>query len=69
LIVPEEREKAGNNLKKLFAGENTGPNEYKLARKDDAVFSVLVKTAKVVFENQICGFRGLAVDVSELKRN
>ena len=69
LIVPEDRQRARSNLKKLFDGENFGPNEYKLARKDGSVFSVLIKTAKVVFEDKICGFRGLAVDVSELKRN
>ncbi|MGD0644679.1 MAG: PAS domain S-box protein [Candidatus Bathyarchaeia archaeon] len=67
LIVPEDRERARNNLKKLFAGENFGPNEYKLARKDGTVFTALIKTARVILENKVCGFRGLAVDVSEMK--
>lgn len=64
LIVPKDRERAKNNLKKLFARENLGPNEYRLVRKNGSVFSVLIKTAKVVSENKVC-VRGLAVDVSE----
>jgi hypothetical protein len=40
-----------------------------MARKDGTFFTAVIKTARVVFENQICGFRGLAVDVSELKKN
>jgi PAS domain S-box-containing protein len=67
LIVPEDRERARDNLKKLFTGANFGPNEYRLARKNGSVFTVLIKTARVVSENKICGFRGLAVDVSEMK--
>ena len=69
LIVPEDREKASNNLRRLFAGENFGPSEYRLARKDGSTFAVLVKTARVVSENMILGFRGIAVDVSDLKKN
>ncbi len=68
LIVPEDRERASSNLKRLFAGENFGSSEYKLARKDGSTFTALIKIARVVFE-KICGFRGLAVDVSELKKN
>ncbi len=68
LIIPEDRERAKNNLKRLFAGENFETNEYKLARKDGSTFTVLIKTARVVFENNIIGFRGLAVDLSGLKK-
>lgn len=68
LIIPDDRERAKNNLKRLFAGENFETNEYKLARKDGSTFTVLIKTARVVLENNIIGFRGLAVDVSSLKK-
>jgi PAS domain S-box-containing protein len=68
LIVPEDRVRAIGNLKRLFAGENFEPNEYKLARKDGSTFTALIRTARVVFENKVIGFRGLAVDVSQLKK-
>ena len=68
LIVPEDRERASNNLRKLFAGEEFGVNEYKLARKDGSTFTALIKTSRVVYEKKIVGFRGLAVDVSDLKK-
>jgi PAS domain S-box-containing protein len=68
LIVPEDRQRAISNLKRLFAGENFESNEYKLARKDGSTFTVLIRTARVVFENKIIGFRGLAVDISGLKK-
>lgn len=68
LIAPEDRERAINNIKKLFAEENLENSEYKIKRKDGSIFIALIKTARVVFENKICGFRGLAVDVTEHKR-
>lgn len=68
LIVPEDRVRATGNLKRLFAGENFEPNEYKLARKDGSTFTALIRTARVVFEHKVIGFRGLAVDVSQLKK-
>jgi PAS domain S-box-containing protein len=69
LICPEDRERARNNLKKLFAGESFETNEYKINRKDGSTFTALIKSARVVFENKVCGFRGLAVDVSELRKD
>ena len=68
LLAPEDRERAISNLKKLFAGENFETNEYKIRRKDGSTFIALIKTARVAFGNKICGFRGLAVDVTEHKR-
>ena len=68
LIVPEDRQRAASNLKRLFAGEDFEPNEYRLARKDGSTFTVLIRTARVVSENKIIGFRGIAVDVSYLRK-
>jgi PAS domain S-box-containing protein len=68
MIAPEDRERAINNLKKLFAGENFETNEYKIKRKDGSTSIALIKTTRVVFENKTCGFRGLAMDVTEHKR-
>jgi PAS domain S-box-containing protein len=68
LIVQADRERAVSNLKRLFAGENFESNEYTIARKNGSTFTVLIKTERVVFENKITGFRGLAVDVSSLKK-
>ena len=68
LIAPEDHERARNNLKKLFSGEIFETNEYKINRKDGSSFIALIKSARVVFENKVCGFRGIAVDVTELRR-
>jgi len=67
-VVPEEREKAKENLKKAFSGEKRGDNEYKLCKKDGTTLPVLVRTNPIISENKVTGLRGLVIDITERKK-
>jgi PAS domain S-box-containing protein len=68
LIVPDEREKATANIKRLMSGENVGPNEYTLMKKDGTIFPVMVWATSNIIQNKVATIRGIAVDISERKK-
>ena len=65
LVVPAEREKATASIKRLMSGENVGPNEYTLMKKDGTIFPVMVWATPNIIQNKVAAIRGIAVDISE----
>ena len=68
LVVPNEREKATANIKRLMSGENVGPDEYTLVKKDGTVFPVMVWATPNIIQNKVATIRGIVVDISERKK-
>jgi len=68
LVVPDEREKAIANIKRLLSGENVGSTEYNLVKKDGAVFPVMIWATPRIVQNKVAGLRGIVVDISEYKK-
>ncbi|MBE3116299.1 PAS domain S-box protein, partial [Candidatus Bathyarchaeota archaeon] len=68
LVVPDEREKAIANIKRLLSGETVGSNEYNLVKKDGAVFPVMIWATSRIVQNKVAGLRGIVVDISEHKK-
>ena len=67
-VVPEERERAIENMKKSTAGEDLGANEYTLFRKNGTTYPALVRTTLIISENKVTGLRGLVIDITERKK-
>ncbi len=67
-VVPEEREKATENMKKSLAGEDLGANEYTLVRKNGTTYPAIVRTGPIISENKVTGLRGLVIDITERKK-
>jgi PAS domain S-box-containing protein len=67
VIAPEDRQRATLNAQKAIAGQTTGPNEYKLLKKNGDILPVLAKTTRYVLENGAFGLRGILVDITERK--
>jgi len=67
-VLPQEREKAIENMKKSIAGENLSANEYTLVRKDGTAYPALVRTTPIISENRVIGVRGLVIDITERKK-
>ena len=67
-VVPEEREKAKENIKKSLAREDHGASEYTLFKKDGTTYPALVRTEPIFSENKVQGLRGLVVDITQRKR-
>ncbi len=68
-IVPEEREMALANIRKLYAGVPRSSNEYTLLRKDGSTFPSMI-SANAILDDRTgkpVGMRGVIIDLSERK--
>ena len=67
-VVPEEREKAKENIAKSMTGKNLGTNEYTLLRKNGSTFPALVRTNPIISETKVKGIRGIVMDITDRKQ-
>jgi len=67
VLVPEDRERARSNLRRILHGESTGGTEYVALRKDGSTFPVLIHASPLVQGNRIVGIRGVVTDLTRLK--
>jgi PAS domain S-box-containing protein len=67
-LVPEDRKRAIENMKRSFAGENIGSSEYALFRKDGTTYPTLVRTSRIIYEKKVTGLRGLVIEITERKK-
>ncbi len=69
-IVPEEREMARENIKKMYAGIPRSSNEYTLIRQDGTLFPSMITASPILDETtkKPVGMRGVIIDLSERKQ-
>ena len=67
-VVPEDRERAKENIRRRMAGEKSDTSEYRLFRKNGDTYPAIVKTAPIFSENRLIGLRGLVIDITERKK-
>ncbi len=67
-VVPEDRDRAKENLVKALSGKTTGANEYTFVRKDGSTVPVMIRSAPIVREDKVVGIRGIIVDITERKK-
>lgn len=67
-LVPGDRERVIRNIHRLMKGEKIVGQEYMLVRKDGSSFPVVTYSSVVTHEGQAVGVRGVAVDISDIKR-
>jgi len=68
MITPEERERAKDRIERLLSGEGLRAGEYIGLKKDGGTLPIVVHLSPLVSDNKITGMRGIAVDVTELKK-
>ena len=68
-LVPEDRPRAIESMKRLFAGGKSVPDEYTFLRKDGTTFPALILTALRFSQNKLKGLRGIVIDITERKKN
>ncbi len=66
-LIPEEIEKARQNIQKLFSDEKIDEFEYTVLRKDGTTFPVLIYSSPVFTDNKPGGFRGIIIDITDRK--
>ncbi|MBU1937993.1 PAS domain S-box protein, partial [bacterium] len=68
VIVPEDRERAQHNIRRILTGEPPAGNEYRSLRKDGTVLSVVIYSSPIIREGKPAGLRGVVIDITERKR-
>ncbi|NOZ35826.1 MAG: PAS domain S-box protein [Chlorobi bacterium] len=66
-LIPEEVEEARKNIQKVFTGEEINNFEYTALRKDGTTFPALIYSSPIFRHNKPAGFRGVIIDISDIK--
>ena len=68
ILIPEDKDRAKENIKNMLLGKDVGNNEYTVLRKDGSKISVLIYSSVIIKMNKPVGLRGLIVDITERKQ-
>ena len=68
MVIPEDRPRIAENIRRLLEMENVPPVDYTLVRKDGSTFLATVHAIPILQGRQLLGLRGLIVDISERKK-
>ena len=68
MFIPEDRERAVQNMQSRFKGEELGGIEYRALKKDGGIFTVVVFASPIFRKSELMGLRGILIDITERKR-
>lgn len=68
MFIPDDRERAKENIQRVLNGENLGSAEYTALGKDSSTFPIVVYTSLIIEENNVVGLRGIVVDITDRKQ-
>jgi len=68
MFVHEDKARALSNSRKTMAGEDVGPTEYLLLKKDKTIVPVLMYMKPIIRDGQSVGLRGIHIDITERKK-
>ena len=68
MFIPEDRDRARENIAKSLRGESRDSNEYTALRKDGATFPVIIHSTPIIRDGTPVGLRGLVIDITKRKR-
>ena len=68
LLIPEDRERASYNIRKIFAGAVSRGNEYTALRKDGGTFPISIHANPIMNNNKTVGMRGIIIDLTEKRQ-
>ena len=64
MLVPEEHNRALQNIFMVFHGENLNGLEYTARRKDGRIFPIAVYPTPIIKEDRVIGMRGIIIDIT-----
>ena len=69
LVIPEDRDRASEEMAKVFNGERTKTGqEYTAMKKDGNTFPIAIHASPVISEGKPNGIRGIVIDLTEQKK-
>ncbi len=67
LVIPEEHEKQRVNVQDILMGMPPRGNQYHFRRQDGSCFPVVAYSNRILQDGKVVGFRGIILDITELK--
>ncbi len=67
MLVPEDRQRAAENIAQIMGGEEIDLNEYTALRKNGSNFPVMAHSAPIFHEGETLGIRGFLIDITDRK--
>lgn len=68
IVAPEDVERAKDNISRILSGKRTEKSEYTAIRKNGSKFTIQGYSSAILKNNTPVGIRGIAIDISELKK-
>ena len=69
MLVPQDRDRALENIGKVLKGEKAGSVEYISQRIDGSKFPIMIYANRILREDEPVGLRGIIIDLTEQKRS
>ncbi|MCD4790189.1 MAG: PAS domain S-box protein, partial [Bacteroidales bacterium] len=66
-LIPEDRDRAKENIQNILQGKSVGKPGYTALRKDGSTFPILIYSNAILKNNKPVGLRGIVVDITERK--
>ena len=67
MLIPEDIERAKENIQNIITGKALGNPEYTALKKDGTTFPVLIYSNCILKDNKPVGIRGIIIDITERK--
>ncbi len=67
LLIPEDQDRAMENIQRRLGGEELGGREYTALRKGGSTLPVVVHVNPIIRGNQPAGLRGIMIDITDRK--
>lgn len=68
MLIPDDRDRAAENIQRILAGERVDGIEYIATRKDGSTFPIMAHANPIIRNGQPKGLRGIIIDLTERKR-
>lgn len=68
ILVPEDQQRAVQNVRRRMRDESPKGNEYRLRKKDGSTFPVMIFSEKIINNDGKIGLRGVIVNISESRQ-
>ena len=69
MLVPQDRDRALENIGKVLKGEKVGSVEYSSQRVDGSEFPIMIYANRILRDDKPAGLRGIIIDLTEQKRS
>ncbi len=67
-LIPDDRDRAKKNIRRVMSGEELGGTEYTALKKDGSTFPALIHSSPIIHENKPVGLRGCLIDITKRKQ-